>query len=319
MNASHTTRVFDGQPTLPADARGAVFAMGNFDGVHPGHRGVIERARAEAIRLNAPLGVIVFEPLPYQFFHKDTEPFRLTTPAQRRRLLADLGVDILVERTFNQDLAALSAREFCENVLTHELGARCLTVGYDFNFGRARTGNTESLRSFGEEFGFDVVITAEVTDRTGQKASSSRIRAALKDGDVALAAQLLGRPWEIEGVVEHGEKRGRTIGYPTANLRLGSLIHPRFGVYAVSSAGDDGVWRPGVANFGRTPTTGERDPLLEVHLFDFDGDLYGQNLRTRMLGFLRDEAKFDSLDAMVAQISKDAEAARAILSRDGSA
>lgn len=307
-------RIFETRPFLPADARGAVLAMGNFDGMHPGHRSVIEQARTEATRRSVPLGIIVLEPLPRQYFQRDVEPFRLTTRQQRRRLAAEMGVDLLIELTFDDVLAQQSDRDFCRDWVARDLGASCLVVGFDFNFGKGRAGNVESLRALGEEFGFDLRVTDQVADPNGDKASSSHIRDALKAGDVKLAAQLLGRPWEIEGVIENGEKRGRTLGFPTANVHLGELIHPKHGIYAVMAAAEDGVWRPGVANFGRTPTTGLRDPLLEVHFFDFDADLYGQTLRTQLIDYIRAEEKFDSLDDLVAAMNRDAQNARSILS-----
>lgn len=307
------TRIFTGKPVLPVDLRGAVFAMGSFDGMHPGHRAVIEQARAEAQRRGAPLGIIVLEPLPREYFQPTAEPLRLTTRNQRRALLADLKVDLLIELTFDDALAQQTEEEFCRNVVGGDLGAQCIIVGADFSFGRGRTGTVETLRDLGAKVGFDLSVTAPVRDDSGEKTSSSYIRDAIRQGDMRLAARFLGRPWEIEAIVASGEKRGRTIGYPTANMYLGKLIHPRFGVYAVRCAAEDGVWRDGVANFGRTPTTGLRDALLEVHIFDFQGDLYGQTLRTQMIEFLRPEEKFDSLDALIAQMDRDSAEARAIL------
>ncbi|MET0545320.1 MAG: riboflavin kinase, partial [Caulobacterales bacterium] len=211
--------------------------------------------------------------------------------------------------------AQQSDREFCQDWVSRRLGATALAVGFDFSFGKGRAGTIDSLRALGVEFAFELLVMPEIEDVKGEKVSSSHIREALKAGDVKLAAAMLGRPWEIEAIVEGGEQRGRTIGYPTANMHLGPLLHPRHGIYAVRCAAEDGIWRDGVANFGRTPTTGLRDPLLEVHIFDFKGDLYGQTMRTQMIEFLRPEEKFDSLEALVAQMDRDSENARAILNQ----
>ena len=308
-------RVFPGHPVLPASVRGGVYAMGSFDGMHPGHQAVIELARQEAKRRGALLGIIVLEPLPREHFQPENIPLRITTREQRRQLASDLGVDVLVELSFDEYLSKLSDREFCKDVIARDVGASCLAVGFDFNFGKGRVGNLKTLRAFGEEFGFDVVVADRVTEENGDKASSTHIRDKIRQGHMDEAATLLGRIWEIEAEVEGGEKRGRTIGFPTANMKLGPLIHPRHGVYATRIQTPDGVWRDSVANFGRTPTTGLRAPVFETHIFDFDGDLYGQVLRVQLIHFLRDELKFDSLQELIDQMHRDSAEAKAILAK----
>ncbi len=306
-------KVFNTWTDLPPAALGASLAIGNFDGVHAGHQSVIAAARMAAQRQRAPLGVATFEPLPRRFFHADAPPFRLQTRQGRQRALADLGVDLMFELPFDVRLAAMSDKEFCADVIAAGLQARHVSTGFDFRFGHDRMGDSKSLVRHGAMLGFSVSICEAVADERGAKASSSRVRELLQAGDVAGAAEILTRPWEAEGVVRQGDQRGRTIGFPTANLRLGDLIHPAHGVYAVTTDIGDGMWRPGVANFGRTPTVGGREPLLEVNLFDFDADIYGRTLRVRLLAFLRPERRFDGLDALKAQIALDAAAARALL------
>lgn len=294
-------------------ATGAAIALGNFDGLHAGHRAVIESARHAAKRLGAPLGVATFEPAPRRHFQPDAPPFRLMTPAQRGLALDRLGVEELHLLRFDAVMAAMTDREFCERVIVSEVGARSVSVGFDFRFGKGRMGDADSLVRIGAELGFEVNIVAEVKEG-GEKVSSSRIRTAIEQGDMAEAARGLGGLWTFDGVVAHGEKRGRTLGFPTANMHLGEIVHPAHGVYAVWTRieGED-EWRPGVASFGRTPTTGLRDPLLEVVVFDWSGDLYGKRLHTAFVKFLRPELKFDGLAALVAQMQADAVEARGVL------
>jgi len=294
-------------------ATGAAIALGNFDGLHAGHRAVIESARHAAKRLGAPLGVATFEPAPRRHFQPDAPPFRLMTPAQRGLALDRLGVEELHLLRFDAVMAAMTDREFCERVIVSEVGARSVSVGFDFRFGKGRMGDADSLVRIGAELGFEVNIVAEVKEG-GEKVSSSRIRTAIEQGDMAEAARGLGGLWTFDGVVAHGEKRGRTLGFPTANMHLGEIVHPAHGVYAVwTRVEGETEWRPGVASFGRTPTTGLRDPLLEVVVFDWSGDLYGKRLHTAFVKFLRPELKFDSLEALVAQMQADAVEARGVL------
>lgn len=294
-------------------ATGAAIALGNFDGLHAGHRAVIEDARRAAKRLGAPLGVATFEPAPRRHFQPDAPPFRLMTPLRRQIVLDAMGVEELHLLRFDGVMAAMTDREFCERVILGEVGAQSVSVGFDFRFGKGRMGDVDSLRRIGAELGFEVSVVAEVKDG-GAKVSSSRIREAIERGDMGEAAQALGGPWIVDAIVEHGEKRGRTLGFPTANMQLGEITHPAHGVYAVWARveGED-AWRPGVANFGRTPTTGLRDALLETVIFDWSGDLYGKRLHTAFVQFLRAEAKFDGLDALVKQMHDDAAEARRVL------
>jgi riboflavin kinase/FMN adenylyltransferase len=306
-------RVLTATPGFPTEARGASAALGNFDGLHAGHRAVIERARAEAAKLGAPLGVATFEPAPRRHFQPDAPPFRLMTPRRRELALADMGVDVCSLLPFDGAMAAMTDRDFAGIVLRDQLGLRAVTVGFDFRFGHDRMGDAASLERLGRALGFEVSVVAEVA-HAGKKASSTVIRQLIQLGDMPAAAQALGDWWAVDAIVEHGEKRGRQLGYPTANMQLGEIVHPAFGVYAVWARLDDETeWRPGVASFGRTPTTGLRDPLLEVVLFDWAGDLYGKRLHTAFAQHLRPEARFDGLDALVAQMRRDEAQARSVL------
>ena len=295
---------------VPEAARGFSVALGNFDGVHAGHRAVIEGA----VAAGGSLGVATFEPPPRQFFRPDDPPFRIYRPARRNARLMELGAKAVYELPFNADMAAMTDEDFARQVLKNGIGASHVTVGFDFRFGRGRMGDAGRLSSLGRALGFGVTVIEKI-EAHGAKASSTAIREALIAGEPEKAAEILGHDWIVEGVVEHGEKRGRTIGFPTANLHLGDLIHPRHGVYAVRArvAGEK-AWRDGVANFGRTPTTGIRDPLLETFIFDYDGDIYGQQLEVALVSFLRPELKFEALDDMVEQMQQDVTDAKSVLS-----
>lgn len=302
---------------IPGSARGASVALGAFDGLHLGHVAVLHAAR-EA-RPEARLAVAAFEPPPKVWFAGPTAPaFRLNTPRLRAGRAADVGADIMFALPFDAALAAMPAAAFVRDVLWGGLAPAHVTVGHDFRFGADRGGDGALLAKLGSELGFGVRIVEPVLDHTGTRYSSTRVREALRAGHLGLATALLGRPWRVEGVVAEGEKRGRTIGFPTANFHLQGQLAPRFGVYAVRvdiSGGDraEGDWRNGVANFGRTPTTGLRAPLFEVHVLDFDGDLYGRRLEVGLHAFLRPERKFDSFPALVEQIRHDADEARQLL------
>jgi riboflavin kinase/FMN adenylyltransferase len=294
---------------VPESARGLSVALGNFDGVHAGHRAVIEGA----VAAGGPLGVATFEPPPRAFFRPDDPPFRIYRPARRNARLVELGAEAVYELPFNADMAAMTDEVFAREVLKDGLGAKHVTVGFDFRFGRGRMGDAGRLASLGRALGFGVTVIEKI-EALGTKASSTAIREALIAGEPERAAEILGHHWIADGVVEHGEKRGRTIGFPTANIHLGELIHPRHGVYAVRTrVAGEAQWRDGVANFGRTPTTGIRDPLLEAFIFDFDGDLYGQHLDVALVQYLRPELKFDSMDDMVAQMHVDVTNAKTVL------
>jgi riboflavin kinase / FMN adenylyltransferase len=298
---------------LPAELKGAAVALGAFDGVHRGHQAVIGRAREAAESLGAPLAVVSFDPHPRRWFQPDAAPFRLMTADQMARALGDLGVETLYLLPFDAEMAAMSHERFAEEVLADGLGIRHAAVGFDFTFGKGRTGSPEALRTLGERLGFTVSTVDRIDDAGGLKLSSSAVREALHAGDMARAAAILGQSFALQGEVMHGDKRGRTIGVPTANVPLGDYMRPAFGIYATRTRLADGRVVDGVANLGMRPMWRLTEPLLEVWLFDFDGDLYGQTIETELVAFLRPEMSFDGLDALKTQIEADATAARAAL------
>ena len=297
---------------LPQDARGAAVALGNFDGVHQGHRRVIAEAAKAARALKAPLGVIRFTPHPAKVLRPDLPPYLLMTPEQQARVLEGLGVDLLYDLPFAR-IAPLSDEAFARDVLAGGLDVRHVAAGFDIRFGAGRSGDADSLKRWGEKYGFGVSIAHAVSAEDGQKVSSSAARDAVRAGEVDKAAHILGRPFAIEGVVVEGQRLGRQLGYPTANVFLGDYVRPRLGSYATRTRLADGRLVPGVANVGENPTTGLVDARLEVWLFDFDEDLYGQTIETELVAFIRPEAKFDGLDDLVRVIGEDAAKARAIL------
>lgn len=301
-------QIFRHYEQVPESARGATVAIGNFDGVHKGHQALLQHARA----LGGKLGVLVFEPHPQEFFRPDTPRFRLTPFRAKARLLEHNGVDLLFALHFDAAFASLSADEFIEKVLVQGLGVRHVIVGEDFCFGKGRKGNLALLQARSKELGFGVTTFSLIGEGDLSKISSTNIREALRDGKPEVAAALLGHPWTVEGRVEGGDRRGRTIGFPTANVSLEGYLEPALGVYAVRVE-IGGRKYGGVANFGRRPTFDKKDVLLEVHIFDFEGDIYGQPIVVSFISFLRPEMKFPGLDALKAQIAKDSEAARALL------
>jgi riboflavin kinase/FMN adenylyltransferase len=299
---------------LPADLRGAAVAIGAFDGVHRGHQAVIASARGAAKALSAPLAVVSFSPHPRRWFQPDAAPFRLMTTDQMARALEALGVERLYLVAFDTEMAAMSDEDFAREVLAAGLGVRHAAVGFDFTYGKGRSGSPDGLRRHGQELGFTVSVTDRIDDPDGLKLSSSAVREALKAGDMARAAAILGRPFAIQGEVIHGDKRGRTIGVPTANIAMSDYMRPAYGVYATRSRLPDGRVIDGVANLGVRPMFQIDAPLLEVWLFDFDESLYGQTIETELVAFLRGEMTFDGLDALKVQIDADAAAARTVLS-----
>ncbi len=304
-------------PSPPPGLAGAVVALGNFDGLHRGHRGVIARAKALAARLGRPCAMLTFEPHPADFFAGRSVIFRLTPPDAKAALLERVSLNGMIILTFDKALAAVSAPDFTSKILKERLGVAGVVAGYDFCFGAKRAGTPEFLQAEGARLGFAVEIVPRITqDEEGSldAVSSTATRAALEAGDVEQAARLLGHPYFVEGVVAHGQKLGRDLGFPTANIALDPSNRLKHGVYAVTLAAD-GVTREGVASFGRRPTFDNGPPLLEVYLFDFDGDLYGKTVEVAFYGFIRGEEKFDSVDALVAQMHQDAAQARAILAR----
>ncbi|NBC31259.1 MAG: bifunctional riboflavin kinase/FAD synthetase [Alphaproteobacteria bacterium] len=312
-------QIFRHHYELPPAARGSVVAIGNFDGVHRGHRIVLDEARAIAGPLGARLAVMSFEPHPRSFFRPDDPPFRLSPFRIRARLLDELGVDLHFVLPFDEAFSKQPAEDFITEVLVKGLGVQHVVVGYDFCFGRKRAGNADMLLAFGRQHDFGVTAVAKATAPSGLIFSSSTIRDHLRAGRPRDAAALLGRDWEIEGRVEAGDRRGRTLGYPTANIELGEYLRPAFGVYAVRAAIDTGhgplAWHDGVANIGIRPMYESPRPLLEVFLFDFSGDLYGKYLRVALVEYLRGEARFDTVEALIAQMDRDCSDARAALER----
>jgi riboflavin kinase/FMN adenylyltransferase len=302
--------------TYVTDAdRGASAAIGNFDGVHVGHRSVIELARTAGARIGAPLGILTFEPHPREYFAPDAPPFRLMGREARAHRLAKLGVERLYEINFNAGLAALSPRAFAETVIRDGLGLRHVVVGSDFCFGKGRAGNAAMLQEFGDEMGFGVTIATLLEGESGQ-VSSTAIRAALSAGEPRAAAAMLGHWHRIDGPVIGGEQRGRTLGYPTANMSIKGLHPPKFGIYAVLVDVLDGPHKGqyhGAASLGVRPMFQGEEANIETFIFDFTGDLYGANLSVGLIDYLRPEATFDSLEAFIAQMDADCLGARAIL------
>lgn len=307
-------RVFRDWRDLPDDARGASVALGNFDGVHLGHAHLLRAAHRA--RPEAPLAVLTFEPHPREHFRPDDPPFRLTLAPERAAALAALGVELLYELPFDHAFSQITARQFVSDILHDGLGARHLTTGQDFAFGHRRGGSAAYLAERAEALGMGFSAIPLVTDAEGPL-SSTRIRRALQDGYPERATAELGRPWAIRGVVAHGDARGRTIGFPTANVALGRHLEPARGVYAVTVRLADGRVCKGVANIGRRPTVNEGpESRLEVNIFDFSGDIYGAEITVGLVSYIREERKFAGLDALKAQIAADAAEARRLLLRE---
>jgi riboflavin kinase/FMN adenylyltransferase len=309
-------RLFRHHTEIPVEARGAVVALGNFDGLHLGHQKVIGEALRLAGELDAPCGVLTFEPHPRAYFQPDKPAFRLTPFRIKLRQLDAIGVDYLYLLSFDRAMAERSPESFIVEVLGQGLEPIHLVVGYDFVFGKGRSGNAAMLGDLGRAAGFAVTSVPAAADAEGVVYSSTKVRERLAAGDPLGAARVLGRPWEIEGRVESGDKRGRLLGFPTANVAIAGYLQPALGVYAVKAGIDEGRgtrWLDGVANLGRRPTVGGTRVQLETHLFDFAGDLYGRHLRVALIDFIRPERKFDGLEALKAQIAADSAEARARL------
>ena len=306
--------IFEDWRKVPVNAHGTTLALGAFDGLHLGHVAVLRAAQA-AIP-DARLAVAAFEPPPKCYFAgPDAPSFRLNTPRLRAQRAADVGAQIMFSIGFDAAMAAMRASDFVTDVIMTSMAPAHVTIGHDFAFGEGRKGDGALLMEMGRDLGFGVTIVPPVLDHTGVRFSSTRVREAIRTGHLAMVTTLLGRPWRVEGVVVDGQKRGRTIGFPTANLYLEDQLAPRFGVYAVRvNILGEPKWYSGVANFGRTPTTGLREPLLEINIFDFSGDLYGKRLEIGLHAFLRPEIKFDGFEALTAQISRDVDEAKVILS-----
>ncbi len=311
-------KIFRHYRNVPDACRGAAVAIGNFDGVHLGHQALVACARTLTHSLNAPLGVLAFEPHPQEFFRPDAECFRLTPFRTKARLLAEQGVEIMYAIPFDAEMANRTADEFVRDVLVTGFGVRAVIIGADFRFGKGRVGDPAFLTDAGQRYGFAVKVFSTVTAHGAEKISSSEIRGALVNGRPEEAAKLLGHFWTIEARVEHGHGRGRELGFPTANLGLGGYLKPAFGVYAVRATILEnelpaGTYS-GVANIGIRPMFKTDRPLLEVCLFDFSGDLYGKHLAVELVAWLRPEMAFDSVDVLKVQMRHDSEAAHAALS-----
>ena len=299
----------DGGSAVPDALRGGIVALGNFDGFHKGHQAVVGRAVSRARAEGRAALVATFDPHPVRFFKPDLPPFRLTTLDQRERLFAQAGADAMLVYHFGAELASVTAPEFVADYLVARAGAAGVATGEDFTFGRGRGGNVEVLKLLGQANRLSVDAVAAVAE-DGEAVSSSRIREALQDGDCDTAARLLTRPFAIEGVVEHGDKRGRELGYPTANIALGPYQRPRFGVYAVRARLADGRVLDGAANLGTRPMFESGKELLEPYFFDFDGDLYGETVEVALHSFIRDEMAFEDVETLKARIARDCAEAR---------
>ncbi|WP_186420697.1 bifunctional riboflavin kinase/FAD synthetase [Bosea sp. CS1GBMeth4] len=299
-----------GEP-VPADLRGLVLALGNFDGVHRGHAELARVAGAMAAERGTQAAALTFEPHPRSLFRPEQPVFRLTPEPVKVELLAGLGLSPSFVVPFDRAVAGIPAEAFVDELLLGRLGAAGLVCGYDFHFGKARTGSPEMLQARAGHAGVPVAVVPPFAFR-GEPVSSTLVRAALEAGDVGHAAALLGRPWFVRGEVAHGDKRGRELGYPTANMHLARDCRLRFGIYAVRMK-IDGAWRDGVASFGSRPTFDDGAPRLETFVFDFSGDLYGRTVDVAFVAFLRGEAKFDTLEALIAQMDADTVSARGIL------
>ncbi|MBX7541446.1 bifunctional riboflavin kinase/FAD synthetase [Qipengyuania sphaerica] len=306
-------RFLDHRDPLPESLRGAIIALGNFDGFHLGHQAVAREAIDWARSEGRPSIIATFDPHPVRFFKPDAAPFRLTTLEQRQELYLSAGATAMLVFHFDGELASTTAEDFVRVLLAEKLGVKGVVTGGDFTFGKARGGNFERLVELGREVGIEARAVDPVMDG-GEPVSSSRVREALRAGDPQEAARLLTRPFAIRGVVEHGDKRGREIGYPTANLSIEHYLRPRYGIYAVTgrilSTGQE---LKGAANIGVRPQFEPPKELLEPYFFDFSGDLYGQEIEVAFHHFLRGESKFDSLEELTAQMKKDCERATSLL------
>jgi riboflavin kinase/FMN adenylyltransferase len=297
---------------IPDDLKGSIVALGNFDGFHLGHQAVVSRAIARGFHERRPVIVATFDPHPVTHFKPDLPPFRLTTLDQRQALFAHAGADAMLVFEFNASLASMDADVFVAQVLAGDIDAAGVVTGDDFSFGKGRTGDVALLKALGERQG----VIAEAVPQVlleGERISSGRIREALIAGDIGTATHMLSRDYAISGTVQRGDARGRELGYPTANVDLADYQRPKYGIYAVRVTLDDGTEHPGVASLGVRPTFSPPQELLEAHIFDFDGDLYGRQIEVALHAYIREEKKFDSLDALTAAMRDDEAKARQIL------
>jgi len=297
---------------IPDALKGSIVALGNFDGFHLGHQAVVGRAIARGFHERRPVIVATFDPHPVKFFKPDIPPFRLTTLDQREALFAHAGADAMLVFHFDKALAITSAEDFVSDVLARQIGAAGVVTGDDFTFGRGRKGDVTLLQSLGATHGIAAEAVAALP-MGGEKISSGRIREALATGDMSMATHLLSRDFAIEGVVQRGDARGRELGYPTANVEMGDYQRPRYGIYAVRVTLEDGGEHPGVASLGVRPTFEPPQELLEAYLFGFDGDLYGRMIEVALHAFIREERRFDDVDALVTHMREDEASARKLL------
>ncbi len=306
-------RVYFATADIPSSLKGGVVVIGNFDGVHLGHRAVLGDALSLAKATSTPAIVLTFEPHPRTFFRPETPVFRITPPHLKSDVLLAMGFDAVVIETFDSQLSNLEAETFIEQHLVNDLAASHVVTGFNFHFGKNRKGNPQMLEAEGKRLGFNVTSVERQVDTAGERVSSSRIRNALEDGNIKRANQLLGRNWRVRGQVQKGAQLGRTLGYPTANIKLHPATTLRHGIYAVRFIRADGSFHDGVASFGKRPTFDNGAPLLEIFIFDFTGDLYDEFISVELIDWIRAEEKFDSLEALISQMDKDSARAKAIL------
>ena len=310
--------IFNDYKGLEQSQHGAVVALGNFDGLHRGHKAVIDTATRIAKSKKAPLGIVCFRPHPVLFFRPETEPFRLMSARMRAKLLSDMHVDSLYEIPFTQELCNMTDAEFVRNVLRDGLGVCHVVVGKDFKYGRDRCGGYETLYNLCTKTGIEVTGLDPISlHKSYGKYGSTEIRNAIREGNVFFAAHMLSRPWIIDGEVMQGDQLGRTLGFPTANIYFEDRLRPLPGIYAAECRLDgESIWRQGVAYVGSRPTVDGKDHRLEMHIFDFDADIYGRILDVAFRSFIREDIKFDSLDDMITQMQKDVAGVRAVFGLD---
>ena len=300
---------------VPESFKGSIVALGNFDGFHLGHQAVVGRAIQRGFHERRPVIVATFDPHPVRYFKPDVQPFRLTTLDQREALFAQAGADAMLVFEFGEELRSTSGEDFVTELLGKRIGASGVVTGDDFTFGKGRSGNIALLKNLGTRIGIEAEAVASVL-LDGKRISSGRIREALEAGDTGHATRLMSRDFTIEGLVQPGDRRGRELGYPTANMVLGDYLRPRYGIYAVRVTLEDGSEHPGIANLGTRPTFDPPQELLEAHLLDFNVDLYGQKIAVALHAFIRDEKKFDDIDALIAHMRDDEAQARHLLALD---
>jgi len=297
---------------IPDDLKGSIVALGNFDGFHLGHQAVVNRAIQRAFHERRPVIVATFEPHPVRHFRPDVPPFRLTSLDQREHLFAHAGAEAMLVFEFGAALASMDAEEFVSNVLGKQIGAAGVVTGDDFSFGKGRRGDAALLKEVGDTYAIAAEAVLQV-ELNGERISSGRIREELIAGNIGEATHMLSRDYAIEGVVQHGDGRGRDLGYPTANIEMSDYQRPKYGIYAVRVTLDDGSEHPGVASLGVRPMFDPAQELLEAYLFAFDGDLYGRKIEIALHAYLREERKFEGLEALTAQMREDEAAARQLL------